>query len=364
MGLTIAPGSRWSGNLRGAYTRSIQPSNLGDPTASYNRDLVGAGASVTWAPGGGLFSWSAGYDLTYNYFEAQRYREFNYLTHTVGTQATWRFLPRTSVFSDSKVSFIRYSAATTTQSDGTAVTTRVGLNGLVTNAFGFLVAGGWASTFFDAKGGVQDDFDSFVAQAEARFYLSAPPKKEDEPGLYPTTLTFGYVRDWTQSFVGNFYQRDRGYGNLAYFFNGQVLATLGGGVARLHFPTTFFDNGQVRNAPFSNTEVDVTGFVEYRVTSHVGINFTGVYTQMLSDTRLPTAPPVAGAQQPPTQDLRWQRVELTLGARYLFLAATRRFRPRCATYAPCLGLPYRFCSPCSSSRVPPGRGESGCCRPR
>lgn len=361
--LTIAPGSRWSGQLRGSFSRSIQPSNLGDPTASYNRDVVGGGAGVTWSPGGGLFSWSAGYDLTYNYFEAQAFRSYNYLNHTVGSTATWRFLPRTSVFSDSKISFIRYAAATTTQSDGMAVSTRVGLNGLVTNAFGFLVAGGWASTFFDSKGANQEDFDSFVAQAEARFYLSAPPRKEDEPGLYPTTLTFGYIRDWTQSFIGNFYQRDRGYGNLAYFFNGQVLSTLGGGVSRLHFPATVFDNGAPRAAAFSNTEVDVTAFVEYRATSHIGVNLTGVYTQMMSDTRIPTAPAAAG-QAAPTQDMRWTRFEATLGVRYLFLAfegfglaAQRTFRASRRLLGHPRFVARRVCCATAPRRRPAAAGE-------
>lgn len=315
--LTFAPGQRWSGDIHGGIIRSIQPSNLGDTSASYNRDIPSVGAGIQWAPGGGLFTWRLGYDLSYQYFEKAAFQDYNLFTHTVGSTASWRFLPRTSLFSDSRLSFLRYTSSTTPQANGEAVSTRVGLNGLVTNAFGFLVAGGWASTFFNQHGAQQDDFDSFVAQAEARFYLTAPPRKDDEPGLYPTTLAFGYLRDWSQSFIGNFYQRDRGYANLAYFFNGQVLATLGGGVSRLHFPSTVFADGTFRAAPFNNTEVDVTLFTEYRPNPHIGINVTGAYSQMLSDTKLPTTQTAAGAAQP-TQDLRWKKLEATLGVRYLF----------------------------------------------
>jgi hypothetical protein len=242
LGLTIAPGQRWSGELHGTLARSIQPSNLGDPTASYNRTIPSAGTSISWTPGGGLFVWRViGYDFTYNYFEASRFERFNNLNHTISTSSSWRFLPRTSLFNESKLSLMRYTSSDTEQPNGDAVSTRFGANGLVTNGFGFLVAGGWASTFFDSKAGAgKQDFDTFIAQAEARFYLTAPPHKEDEPGVYPSTFVLGYLRDWQQSYIGNFYGRDRGYGTLSYFFNGRVLASLTGGVARLNFPATAF----------------------------------------------------------------------------------------------------------------------------
>jgi hypothetical protein len=313
LALTIAPGARWSGDLHGSVVRSIQPSNLGDPTASFNRTVPSAGVGLIWAPGGGLFSWKVGYDGTYNYFEASRFKEFNNLTHVISSTANWRFLPRTSLFSDSRLTLIRY-VNPTIQSNGDAISTRIGANGLVTSGVGFLVAGGWASTVFGAKGGSgSQDFDSFVAQAELRFYLSAPPKKENEAGVYPSTFTVGYIRDWSQSYIGNFYQRDRGYASLGYFFNGVVLATLTGGVARIGFPATTFPDGTPRNGAFSNTAVDATAFVEYRVGAALGVNFTAAYTQMISNTFMrgdPNNPAVV-------DDLTWKRLELTLGLRYL-----------------------------------------------
>ena len=128
---------------------------------------------------------------------------------------------------------------------------QVGADGLFTSAVGFLVAGGWASTLFHAKqGDPEQNFDSFVAQAELRFYLTSPPRRENEPGLYPSVLTFGYVRDWNQSYIGNYYHRDRGYASLGYFFNGVILASLTAGVSRLSFPESFFPNGAVSSNAF------------------------------------------------------------------------------------------------------------------
>ena len=310
--LAFSPGRRWSGDLHAALGRSIQPSSLGDPSATYNRTVPTAGAALQWAPGGGLFTWKFGYDVAYSYFEAERFQPLNSFNHQLSTTGSWRFLPRTSLFSQSTYTMIRYTAATTTQADGDAVSTVVGVNGLVTSGFGFLAAAGWASTFFNDKGG-QQDFDSFIAQAEARFYLSAPPKN-DSPGNYPSSFVLGYVRDWTQSYIGNFYQRDRGYASLSYFFNGKVLANATAGVSRIHFPPTVYTDGTPRDSAFDNLAVDAGAFFEYRVTPHVGLNASVQYSQMISDKKLRTNPTVATE----VDDQKWTRIQATLGARYLF----------------------------------------------
>ena len=310
--LAISPGRRWSGDIFAALGRSIQPSSLGDPSATFNRTVPSAGAGVQWAPGGGLFTWKFQYGVTYSYFEAERFHSLNSFNHQLSTTGSWRFLPRTSLFSQSTYTLIRYTSGTTTQADGDAVSTLVGVNGLVTNGFGFLASAGWASTFFNDKGG-QQDFDSFIAQAEARFYLSAPPKSES-PGNYPSAFVLGYVRDWTQSFIGNFYQRDRGYASLSYFFNGKVLANATAGVSRIHFPPTAFESGAPRDAAYDNLAVDAGAFFEYRVTPHLGLNASAQYTQMISDKRLRTN--VTDPNE--VDDQKWTRLQASIGARYLF----------------------------------------------
>lgn len=316
LSLTIAPGERWSGQVSGGLIRSIQPSNLGDPSASYNRTVPNGAANLTWTPGGGLFVWRlVGYELLYNYFEAERFQRYSNMNHAVSSQITWRFLPRTSVFSESRVQFIRYTSNETEQSNGDAVTTRFGANGLVTNGLGFLVAAGWSSTFFDARPGSQvgpQDFDKFIAQAEARFYLSTPGK-EGAPGVHPSQLAIGYMRDWTQSFVGNFYGRDRGYANFSYFIDGRWLANASAGIARLSFPQSEFANGQARNAAFSSLAADAGGFIEYRPSSHLGVNLGVQYSALLTEQNIR-----GNISDPKVVDqFWWTRVEGTLGLRYL-----------------------------------------------
>lgn len=310
--LRIAPGARWSGELHGGVVRSIQPSNAGDPTASYNRTNPSVGGSVSWAPGGGLFSWRLlGYVLAYNYFEAERYQRYNNFNHTFSSEASWRFLPRTSLFASSSLSLIRYSESNTEQNDGDAVSSRAGINGLLTDRFGFMVAAGWATTVFSAKNGAPaQDFDSLIAQAEARFYLSNPKPEENS---YPTTLTLGYSRDWAQSYIGNFYGRDRGYAALAYFFAQRVRTVLQASVAYLSFPQTSFQNGAPRNGEFSSLALNTNLFVEYLATPNLGLFVTGDYSGQLTDTDLRTDQTNTAL----VDNLAFSRFNLALGLRYL-----------------------------------------------
>jgi hypothetical protein len=312
--LRIAPGGRWGGELRSSVVRTIQPSNLGDPTATFNRTNPSVGGSLVWTPGGGLFSWKMiGYDLTYNYFEAERFQRYNNFNHAISSSATWRFLPRTSLFADSRLLRIRYSEASE-QSDGEAVTTRAGINGLLTNRFGFLAALGWATTTFDSKSGAaRQDFDSLMAQAEARFFLSSPPKTDDGMQVQPTTLIFGYMRDWNQSYIGNFYSRDRGYASLSYFFSTRVRSTAQISASYLSFPSTTFESGAFRDSEFSTIAIGSTLFVEYLPTKHFGIFTSGTYVGQLTDKELRVN------ENDPliTDSLAFSRFNLALGLRYL-----------------------------------------------
>lgn len=312
--LKIAPGSRWSGDLYGGVARSIQPSNLGDPDATFNRTTPTAGAGITWSPGGGLFSWRMlGYGLQYTYFESDRFQRYNSFLHTFSSEATWRFLPRTSLFASSQLGLIRYTASTTEQPNGDTMTTRAGINGLLTDRFGFLASAGWATTVFSSRGGAPaQDFDSLVAQAEVRFYLSAAQTLGDQQ-VYPTVLAFGFVRDWAQSFIGNYYSRDRGYSSLSYFFANRVRSMLQFSVARLGFPASNFDDGSPRNGSFNTLAINTGAFLEYIPTQHLGIFANVDYTGQITDTKLQidrVNPGVIDA-------LEYKRFTATLGLRYL-----------------------------------------------
>jgi hypothetical protein len=316
--LDIKPQGKVGAQLRGSIARSIQPSQYGDPSASINRTSPRAGASVIWRPGGGLFSWAANYNATYTYFESSRYQELNNLLHEIGTSGTWQFRPRTSLNFDSTYGLIRYVNTPTTQPDGDYLRARIGLNGLATNTFGFTALAGYASTFFDSKGASgKQDFDSFIGQLEGRFYLNAPPPGSSTAGVSPSTIAVGVSRDFTQSYIGNFFTRDRAYASFSYFYAGRVLTTVGGGIARAQFPQTSFQDGQFRAAAFDTYIADAHALIEYRFVPNFGMNLSGNYSAFLGDTRLPIAPNADPNDPTQFDSLKWTRLEVMLGARYL-----------------------------------------------
>jgi hypothetical protein len=317
--LDIAPGAHWGGQLHAGLLRTIQPSNVGDPTASFNRTVPNGGGSLVWRPGGGLFNWGAGYKIQYTHFESDRFDELNNFQHDIFTKGSWKFLPRTSLNFDSRVRLYRYTSDAAPLPDGDAVITSLGVDGLVTDYFGFTVSGGWMGTINGSQGGATvQDFDTFIAQAEARFFLvPASYSNKDSKGGVPTKIALGYARTGSRSYLGNFYQRDRGYARLDYFFHRTLMMSIQGGASRVGFPTIFYQDGTVRHPSFSSLLIDGQAFVEYRPFPSFGINATVVYERMITDVRIPAdQTQVLNDPNAVGDDLKWDRFQGFLGVRY------------------------------------------------
>jgi len=279
LGLNIFPVGRVGIDGYGNFVRTIQPSNDTDVANAFNRDTFRAGAGLTWRPGGGLFSWRAGYEFMYNYFEEDPFKPLNNYQNQVNLRGNWRFLPRTSLTYDGSYTWISY-AKNTEQSDGAIVRSQIGINGLITDDFGFLGRIGWAGTFYDQFAGQKEaQFDSVVGQAEVKWYLGGQTHNTDAltapVGL--SWVALGYTRDVQNSYLADFYQRDRGYAQLTYLLGGVFVGSLTGGVARLAFPDSAV------HPAFAETRADATAFGEYRLSNTVGVNFTVNYVQNFTD---------------------------------------------------------------------------------
>jgi hypothetical protein len=225
----------------------------------------------------------------------------------------WRFLPRTALLYEGAYTWVTYSK-NTLQSNGSIARSSIGLNGLITNHFALLGMIGWAGTFYDNQANVpQQQFDSLVAQAEVKWYLggqSSLPDTSAPVGL--SWVALGYTRDMNNSYLGHFYQRDRGYLQLSYLLGGSFVASLNAGVANLSFP----ENQQTGNA-FSEQRIDGTLFGEYRLSDTVGINVTVNYIDNITNEIVrplgPNGMPVAAGGQ---DDLAFQEWQAFLGARW------------------------------------------------
>jgi hypothetical protein len=314
MKLDLFPKSRVGVDTYADFLRIVQPSNDGDTENAFNRDSLRVGAGITWRPGGGLFSWRAGYELGYNYFEDTNFRLYDNFQHTVSLKGRWRFLPRTSFLYEGQYTWVQY-AASKSEANGNLMRSRIGVNGLVTNHFGFLGMVGWGASFYDANGPIPaQQFDSITGQAEVRWYIT-PQQSTDATGVMGlSSVALGYTRDFANSYLGDFYQRDRGYLDFSYMLGGLAVIDLQGGVSNLAFPATSFPGGSgQRNPAFSEQRVDAQLFGEYRFSDEWGVNTTIRYDQNFSDTLLNLVPNAAKNEK---DDLRFARWQAFLGVRW------------------------------------------------
>lgn len=296
------------------YTRMVAPSNDAATSSAWNRDVVGAGAGVTWRPGGGLFDWRLGYAMLYNYFEQNAYQDLNNINHTLDTRGRWKFLPRTAAVFDAKSSWLNYTGSNPVRNDGQAVQARVGMNGLVTNHFGVLALVGWGATFYDNTAErVAENFNSVIGQAELKWYVS--PQSKLQPGTTPVGLShvaFGYLRDFSNSYLADYYQRDRVYVNTTYFIGPRFLVDVQGGYSHIIHPD--FYRSATRVTGKNENRLDLQLFTEYRVTDTLGINATLRYDASLTDANIQI--PAIGAGVPYTDNLAFSRFTGWLGGRW------------------------------------------------
>jgi hypothetical protein len=187
----------------------------------------------------------------------------------------------------------------------------IGMNGLITNSFAVLAMAGWGSSFYTPRG--QRDFDSIIAQAELKYYLT--PNPSSDPGaatLALSAISVGFSRDFHDSYIGTYFERDRGYLNLSYFFGGKFLVILEGGAAAIVYPD--IDDNPVYQplAAFTDVRVDASLFGEWRIKDFFGINANLRYGTNISDQTLQVRS--QGVFEP--EELQWQQFEAYVGARW------------------------------------------------
>ena len=311
--LNIAPQGRVGADTYLNFVRMVQPSNDTDTENAFNRDSLRAGAGATWRPGGGLFDWRLGYELLYNYFEKTGFGGLNNYQNSINMRGRWRFLPRTAVLYDGSYTWITYPNPGV-QNDGAIVRSRIGMNGLITTRLALLGMIGWAGTFYDAKAGqAPQQFDSLTAQAEVKWYISGGAELANAASA-PVGLSYaslGYTRDVANSYLGNFYQKDRGYVGLSYLLGGVFVASLNAGIANLRFPQTFFADNTEQHPAFSEQRFDANLFGEYRVSNTVGLNATINYDQNITGAKIKSS---ATDTQPDA--LKFSRWQAFIGARW------------------------------------------------
>jgi len=252
-----------------------------------------------------MFDWRFGYEYGLTYFEDTEFRGLSNQSHTVNTRGRWRFLPRTAVLYDGSVTFLKYHLNPAGgQLDSTPVRTRLGLNGLVTRQLALLAMAGWGSSFYTGVNAQQ--FDGIIAQAEIKWFITPGTGDELMGGPLPiSTAALGYHRDFHNSYLGDYFVRDRFYLTLSHLFSGRFLLVVDGSFSPTHFPTVYqSDRVTPSHAPFSAPYAEATLFGEYRLSDSFGVNTTLRYTANITDVVIES------------DNLGWNRFEAFLGVRW------------------------------------------------
>lgn len=333
----ILPSRPFGAGIFAGYTRTLQASTVGNPDLSFNRSDVNAGLELIVIPGGGTLDMRLGYQFFGAFFEQSQGVPFTNYTHEISARNRWKFRPRTALFHDTSLRFIHYpnrDRAINTLHDSTPLRTRIGLNGLVTSRFAFLAAVGYGASFHRGGPAVGScagpcQFDTVTGQVQGTFYLSGAPDVTEPTAvsLSVSSISVGYVRDYANSYLGDFYGSDRGYLQFLFFYAGRLLGTATAGVAALNYPAIYQNTGPggtpvqvlgngVNADGFTDVRLDSTLYLEYRFTDVFGLNATFKYDQNFSDARLPAGTGLAG--QPLFYDMAWRRFQALLGARVLW----------------------------------------------
>jgi hypothetical protein len=312
LGADILPGRTWGGDLAADVNRVLEASNDVTVGNAWRRDTIRGGAGITWSPGGGLFRWRLGYGIAATLFEESSFQSLNNLQHTLMTNGSWKFLPRTALIYRGSLGWVTHPNPTANLGNGQSMDTQVGLNGLISNYFGVLAMGGWAATFYETGPGVPpQNFDSFVGQAQLTWYPTPQPKLlEGSAPVGLSTVAAGYTRNFAPSYAGTYYQRDRGYANMTYFIGERFVLALTGGLSHITRPpiqVVAAAGPQQFNFPGEN-RVDAQAFLEYRIGPTVGLNTTFRYDAELESIGVPSG---AGRDE-----LQFSRYQVYLGLRW------------------------------------------------
>ena len=313
LAIAFAPGRPVGFNIYDNYTRTVQPSLDPDPTTSLDRDTNRAAGELVFTKPGGLLDWRFGYAFGITYFEQTTENYLNTTTQELYTKGRWKFLPRTALVYDGNFQIINYANSPKGLQDSTPLRTRVGLSGLITDRMSLLLMGGWGASFYSGRGRAGEDFDSFIGQAELRFYLTgeAPEAGTSAPSL--SSIAIGFTRDFQNSYLSDYYESDRGYIAVSALFAQRFLLSINAGAAAIHYaPVLDPVSGTVVTANgFTDARFDATLFGEYRVRDWLGFNATFQVLDEASST-------VLHYPSGNTLDMKFVRYQILGGVRAFF----------------------------------------------
>jgi len=279
--LTIFPYGKFRLKIYDDFTRTIRPPNEAMPE-NYTVDHNTAGLGFLIVPGEALET-GLDYRYTLNMYELSWLRPAgNYHKHDIEANLKWKFLPKTAfVFKGVVTPYMRWSDQLVTGgytfplSNSINLAASIGLVGLFTPRFGVAASIGYGAAFF----GRGDDFDSIIASAELRFFVTPM-----------SAIRLGFIRDIQPSYFTNYYERNEGYLGYEQLIVGRVLLSAKFRLGYWKYAKLYDSTGEsdafTQNPRSDWPVISATGFAEYRITDWIAINATLVFTMAKTDCEL------------------------------------------------------------------------------
>jgi hypothetical protein len=250
------------------FTEPVAPAVTGGlvEDINYARDMLGAGIRLQLSSPGKLIKAGVGYRIDFDHFEDERFASNRSRAHTISADDSWEFLPKTALFWNGSVRLHEYTNpanAIGERNDSTIVSTKIGINGALTQRIGFTVAAGYSAGFFADD----NDYENPIAQVELRW-------KPQENLIW----ALGYDRETSPSFQGNFANMDRVKTRLQAMLGGVVVISANADL-------TFVDFGSDDQLQNERNDVQLLTKLsgEYRIVDWFAITGQLGYLQNFTD---------------------------------------------------------------------------------
>ena len=280
--LTLFPEGEWSGQFDTNYQYIAEPSNQPGLDSNFDRSLIGLNMALKWAPGAGRFNWTlvqTGTTLTLFRRQTSNLLDRNQFNFTSFGQ--WDFLPKTAVIFDGSFGSVRTQDVA--KSNGVKLKGRIGLSGLITERVSLTAKGGWGAGFYDGGANPQD-YSSFIGNAELKWFLNSKGSGSNDakPAIGISSVAAGYSRDFSDSYLGEFFRKDREYVQWGYSAGGVLVTRVSAGVAQVAYPNFISAGTSMVQEGFQEVRIDAKAFAEYRPLASVRVSLTLSYDQNLS----------------------------------------------------------------------------------
>jgi hypothetical protein len=206
------------------FTDPGGPNGTASGNTDFGRNQIGVGTRVQASSSSGLFKVGLGYRFDFDVFDANVFDANDSKAHTINADTSWEFLPKTAIVWGGCVRLRSYddpdAPGLGERNDSTETSSRIGLNGALTDRIGFTLGVGYGAGFYEDNG----DYENVLAQVEARWKITNT-----------TSWLLGYDRTTTPSYLGNSMNSDRIKTALSAMFGGVFVLGLKGELTFLAF---------------------------------------------------------------------------------------------------------------------------------